>query len=160
VKHYSKKREMLGATQWTGEMTPDVTELTGQRKVHVEGDRQLILGNGWYARVGDWIMSTPEGVSVIGDEVFRRIYEEVDETGRVVTPTDDEHEAAGREFVRELDALLVATLRLSREEHPSTFRDRDALVRNLRHLLEDHAYVAVRRELARIRVKITKELWP
>jgi len=160
TKHYAKKRESIRTVQWTGEMTSDVAELVGQRKVHVEGDRQLVLGAGWFARVGDWIYSTSgEDLSVISDEVFRNVYEEVDETGRVLPPTNDEHEAAGKEFVQKLDDLLAAGLRLTREEHRAIFRDRDQLVRCLRRLLEDHAWVAARREQARIREKIAKELW-
>ena len=161
ARRYAKKREPICAAQWTGEITPDVAELLGERKAHIDGDRQLVLGNGWYARVGDWINSTSgEDLSVIGDEVFRKIYEEVDETGRVLPPGDDEHEAAGREFVRELDVILVAGLRLSREDHPAIFRDRDRLVRTLRCLLEDHAWTAERRERQRVREKIVKELAP
>lgn len=160
MKHYAKKRESVRAAQWTGEMTPDVAELIGERKAHIDGDRQLVRSNGWYARVGDWINSMfGEDLSVIGDEVFRKIYEEVDETGRA-RPSDDEHEAAGREFVRELDVLLVAGLKLSRDEHPDIFRDRDLILRHLRNLLEDHAYTAARRERHRIRNQIAKELTP
>lgn len=161
-KHFAKKREAIRAAQWSGEMTPDVADLIGQRKVHVDSDRQpaqLMLGNGWYARVGDWICSTSgEDLSVISDEVFRNVYEEVDETGRPLPPSDDEHETAGSEFVRELDVLLLAGLKLSREEHPNIFRERDRLVRTLRHLFEDQAYVAARSERQRIKERIVKEI--
>lgn len=161
AKHYAKKREPIRSAQWTGEMTPDVAELIGERKAHLDSDRQLVLGNGWYARVGDWINSpSGEDLSVIGDEVFRSIYEEVDETGRARPPSDAEHEAAGREFARELDVILIAGLRLSREDHAAIFRDRDRLVRTLRCLLEDHAWAAERRERQRVREKIVKELTP
>lgn len=157
---YAKKREVTCATQWTGEMMPAVMELIGQRKVHVDNN-QLILGNGWFARVGDWIMSTSgEDLTVIGDEVFRRIYEEVDDAGRAVPPTDDAHDAAIANFVRELDVLLLAGLKLSREDHPSIFNERSRLARSLGRLLEDEAYTAAREERHRIRDKIAKELTP
>lgn len=159
MKHYAKKRESIRAAQWMGEMTLDVAELIGEHKAHVDDDRQLELGNGWYARVGDWINSTSgEDFAVIGDEVFRKIYEEVDETGRVLPPTDDEHEAAGREFARELDALLVEGLRLSREEHPSIFRGRDRLLHRVRSLLDNERYTAACRERQRIKERIVKEI--
>ena len=158
-RNYAKKRESICAVQWTGEMAPDVAELIGARKVHVDGDRQLVLGNGWYARVGDWIHSTSgEDLSVIGDEVFRNVYEEADETGRPLPPSDDEHEVASREFVRELDALLLAGLKLSLEEHPNIFRERDRLTRTLRQLFEDQAYTAARCERQRIKAMIVKEI--
>lgn len=161
MKHYAKRREPIRAAQWTGELTPGVTELIGQREVHVDGDRQLILGNGWLARVGDWIYSTSgEDLSVVSNEVFCKIYEEVSARGRSVPPTDDEHEAAAREFARELDVLLVAGLKLSREDHPDIFRDRDRLPRTPRGLFEDQAYTAARRERHRIRNQIAKELTP
>lgn len=162
MKHYAKKREAVRAVQWTGAMTADVSELVGERKISIDGDiHQLVLGNGWYARVGDWIYSASgEDLSVLSDEVFRKIYEEVDGSGRALSPTDDEHETAGQEFAQKLDELLVAGLRLSREDHPAIFRGRDQLLRALRGLLQDHGYVAERRELARIREKIKKELWP
>ena len=59
-----------------------------------------------------------------------------------------------KEFVQKLDDLLAASLRLTREEHRAIFRDRDQLVRCLRGLLEDHAWVAARREQARIREQL------
>jgi hypothetical protein len=167
MKHYAKKREAVRAVQWTGSMTPEMTALLElQHSVHIDSARQLVFANatgpGRFAREGDWIVSSSgEDFTVIGDEVFRNVYEEVDETARaLLPPTDDEHEAAGKEFVQKLDDLLAAGLRLTREEHRAIFRDRDQLVRCLRHLLEDHAWVAARREQARIREKIIKELWP
>lgn len=160
IKHYAKKRTPIRAVQWNGEMTPEALDLVGERAVRVDKG-QLEWGRGWEARVGDWIYSTSgEDLAVISDEVFRKVYEEVDETGRAAPPTDDEHEAAGREFVQELDALLLAGLRLAREEHPQIFHNRDQLVRSLRYLLEDHVFIAERRERQRIREKITKELEP
>ena len=163
AKLYAKRREPIHAVQWIGgAKTPELIELLGDRGHYNADSQQLELGNGWYARVGDWITSTSgEDLAVIGDETFRKIYEEVDESGRVLLPSDDEHEAAGREFVRELDVILIAGLRLSREDHhPMIFRDRDRLVRTLRRLLEDHAWTAARRERQRVREKIVKELEP
>lgn len=108
TKHYAKRRENIRAAQWLGEMTPDVAELIGERKAHIEVDRQLVLGNGWYARVGDWINSASgEDLSVIGDEVFRKIYEEVDETGRALPPNDDEREDQGASAVS--DSMAART---------------------------------------------------
>jgi hypothetical protein len=161
TKCYAKKRESVRAVQWHGgEKTPELIELLGQRGHFNAETGQLELGSGWYARPSDWILSASgEDLSVISDEVFRQIYEEVDETGRVM-PSDDEHEAAGQKFVRELDVLLLAGLKLSREEHPSIFRGRDRLVSMLRHLFEDQAYTAARRERHRIRDKIAKDLTP
>ena len=160
MKCFAKRRDVFRAAQWTGAWTPDVEELVGERRAtaRVEADQQLALGRGWYARVGDWLYSMAgEDLSVMSDDQFRKIYEEVDEAGRV-WPTAEEHERAGREFMQELDALLLVGLRVSREEHVAIFRDRDHLMYSLRRLLEDHAYVAAQRELARIRTKINKEL--
>ena len=161
MKHYAKKRDVMRAIQWTGVMTPDVQELIKGRggTVRFDEQQQLQLGSGWYARVGDWIYSmSGEDLSVIIDEVFSKTYEEVDDAGRVMPPSAAEHEQAGREFVQQLDALLADSLRLSREGHPEIFQRRDQLTRTLRRLLEDHAYVAAQRELARIRNKINKDL--
>ena len=161
MKHYAKRREPIRAVQWIGgEKTPELIEMLGERGHYNADSQQLELGNGWYARVGDWITSTSgEDLAVIGAETFRKIYEEVDGTGRVL-PSDDAHETAGREFVRELDGILISGLRLSREDHPVIFRDRDRLVRTLRCLLEDQAWTSERRERQRVREKIVKELAP
>lgn len=160
TKRYAKKREPIRAVQWDGELSPDVVELVGQREVHVDDDRQLIFSNdkgpGRFAQVGDWIYSTSgEDLSLMGDDQFRKIYEEIEST-----PMDEEHEAAAQALVRELDVLLVAGLKLSREDHPDIFRDRDSIQRHLRGLLEDHAYIVARRERHRIRNQIAKELTP
>jgi len=173
VKHYAKKREIFEAAQWTGAMTPVVQSLVEGRSVKatVDDQQQLQLGSGWFARVGDWICWSPSDAhgTVVSDEAFRRAYEEVDEpsaegegaveAGPPRSPTPDEHELAGREFVQKLDDLLTMGLRLSRVDYAGVFRDRDELVRALRRLLEDHAYVARQRETARIRDKIKKDLW-
>jgi hypothetical protein len=163
TKYYAKKRDVMRAVQWTGEMTADVQELIKYREVSVDPQQRLQLGSGWHAwhaRVGDWIYSTSgEDLSVDSDEVFRKTYEAVDDVGRPMPPTADEHENAGREFVEQLDTLLADSLHLSRETHPDIFQRRDRLVRTLRRLLEDHAFVAAqRRELAWIRAKINREL--
>jgi hypothetical protein len=165
TKHYAKKRHPLRAVQWLGEITSDLRELIGDHDSRVDGDRQLVFSNakgpGRFARVGDWIYSTSgEDLSVIGNEEFLKIYEEVDETGRMLPPSDADHEAAAQDFTGKLDALLVDALRLSPGVHPGIWRDRNALLHALQCLLEDHGYVAARRELARIREKIKKELWP
>ena len=105
MKSYAKKRDAVRAVQWTGAMTPEMTELVGeQHSVHVDSNRQLVFSNakgpGRFAREGDWIISTSgEDLTVVGDDVFRTAYEEVDENGRALSSSDDEHEAAGREFV-------------------------------------------------------------
>ena len=159
MKHYAKKRESLRAVQWNGgEKTTDLIELLGERGHYNADSQQLELGNGWYARIADWICSTSgEDLTVIGNEVFLKIYEEVDETERVL-PSNDEHETAGREFVQELDALLIEGLRLSREMHPNIFRGRDRLVRRMYSLLDDERYTAARRERQRIKEQIVKEI--
>lgn len=169
TKRYAKKREPICAVQWLGgENTPELLELLGQRGHYNSDTGQLELGHGWYVRVGDWICSASgEDFAVIGDEVFRSIYEEVDATGRAAPPTENEHgfgvfdgEIAAQRIIRELDVLLLASLKLSREEHPAIFRDRDSILRKLRRLLEDQAYTAARRERHRIRNLIAKELTP
>lgn len=141
TKHYAKKREPVCAVQWLGgEKTAELTALLGQRGYFNAATGKLELGGGWYARPADWILSTSgEDVVVMSDEVFRKLYEEVDEIGLV--PTNDEHETSGNDFVQQLEVLLVTGLRLSREEHLDIFRDRDSIVRGLRRLLEDHALV-------------------
>ena len=161
--NYAKKRDVLRAVQWTGAMTADVEELIKGRRasycISVDAQQHLQLGCGWHARIGDWIYSVSgEDLSVISDEVFRMNYEAVDDAGRPLPPNADEHEQAGREFVQQLDALLADSLHLAREAHQDIFQRRDRLVRTLRRLLEDHAFVAAQRELARIRAKINKEL--
>jgi hypothetical protein len=165
LKHFAKKRESVRAVQWQGEITPDLRELAGDRDLRVDDDRQLMFANakgpGRFAGVGDWIVSTSgEDLFAIGDEVFRAVYEEVDRTGLSLSPTDAEVDKSYTEFVQKLDTLLVDALRLSSEAHHGIWRDRTTLLTKLRHLLEDHGYTAARRELARIRDKITKELWP
>lgn len=163
MKHYAKKRELLTAVQWTGEMTPEVTEFLQGRAVRfavVDGRLEFAnsRGPGRFVDRPDWIMWSSEGLVPVGDADVRRIYDEVDETGRSIPSTGEEHEAAGREFVLELDALLAAGLKLTREEHAKIFADRDRLVRTMRHLMEDHAWHAERRERARIVSRITKEI--
>ena len=167
MKHYAKKRSAVLAAQWTGEMSPEVSAVLGPRATHVEvgADRTLKFagqqGYGRVAQVGDWIYSTSgEDLSLVGDEQFRSSYEEVDEDGRLARPTEDEHEAAANEFVRELDALLLAGLKLSKEEHPDIFRERERLMRKLRHLFEDQSYNASRRTRREIRERIVKDLTP
>ena len=165
MKSYAKKREAVHAAQWTGEMTPAMTALVGERKISIDSDRQLVFANekgcGRFARVGDWIVSfSGEDLTVVGDDQFGKTYEEVDETGRPMPSSDAEHEAAGQEFVRALDVLLIAGLKLSRAEHPSIFHERDRLMSTLRYLFEDQAYTAARRERHQIRDKIAKDLTP
>ena len=164
MKHYAKKREPICAVQWTGEMTAEMAALLGERTKPFIKDRELVFSNvkgpGRFARPGDWIVSTSgEDLAVIGDDVFRKDYEEIDETERP-RPTAEEHEAAGQEFMRELDTLLVAGLKLSREEHATIFRERDRLIRTLSGLLADQSYTAARRERHRIRNKIAEDLTP
>jgi hypothetical protein len=161
MKHFAKRREPIVAVQWTGELTPDMTALIGDRLFHVDGDRQLVFGNakgcGRFACVGDWIVSSSgEDLTVIGNEVFERVYEEVDDTGRSLPPTDAEYELTSRSFVRELDALLVEGLRLSRKEHPNIFLGRDRLLNRVRCLLDDERYRASYREQRRIMAKIAQ----
>jgi len=151
MKHYAKKREPICAVQWTGEMTAEMAALLGERTKPFIKDRELVFSNvkgpGRFARPGDWIVSTSgEDLAVIGDDVFRKDYEEIDETEQ--------------EFVRELDALLVAGLKLSREEHATIFRERDRLIRTLSGLLADQSYTAAHRERHRIRNKIVEDLTP
>lgn len=161
MKHYAKKRSAVAAVQWTGEITAEVQELIGDRSAQIDTDRRLILGNGWFVPVGAWVVSASgEDLFPIGEDDFRQTYEETDATGRARPPTDAEHDAAAREFGRQLDVVLLAGLKLTREEHPSIFRDREQLLRALRHLLEDQSYTAARHERHRIRDKIAKELTP
>lgn len=165
IQSFAKKREAIGAVRWTGEVTPEMTELLGDRSVTVDGDRSLVFSNdkgpGRFARAGDWICSTSgEDLFVVGDEIFRAVYEAVDETGRSLPPTDAEHEAAALDLMREIDVLLVTGLKLSREDHAGIFRDRERIMRTLRHLFEDQAYTAARRERQRIKDRIVKELAP
>jgi len=86
VKHYAKRREPIRAVQWIGgEKTPELIELLGERGHYNADSQQLELGDGWYARIGDWITSTSgEDLAVIGDETFRKIYEEVDAIGQLI----------------------------------------------------------------------------
>lgn len=165
IQSFAKKREAIRAVRWTGEVTPEMKELLGERAGKVEGDRQLVFSNeqgpGRFACAGDWICSTSgEDLFVVGNEVFRDTYEEVDETGRSLPPTDAEHEAAALDLMREIDVLLVEGLKLSREDHSGIFRDRERIMRTLRHLFEDQAYTAARRERQRIKDRIVKELAP
>lgn len=162
IQSFAKKREAVRAVRWTGEVTPEVKELLGGRPITVMGDRQLGFSNttgpGRCAGLGDWICSTSgEDLFVVGDDAFRATYEEVDETCRPL-PTDAEHEAAALDLIREIDAVLVAGLKLSREDHATIFRDRERIMRTLRHLFEDQAYTAARRERQRIKDRIVKDI--
>jgi hypothetical protein len=154
MKHFAKKRKPCCAVQWTGEVTAEMAELVGPRMIQVTQDRLLAFRNskgpGRAASVGDWIVSTSgEDLAIVGDTEFREDYEEIDEIGRPL-PTDEEHEAASQAFVRELDSLLVAGLKLSREEHATIFRERDRLIRTLSGLLADQSSTTARRERHRI----------
>ena len=87
MRTFAKKRESICAAQWTGTMSPEITELLGDHLISVDED-ELVFANakgpGRFARKGDWIgSSSGEDLFVIGDAQFRKIYEEVDETGRV-----------------------------------------------------------------------------
>ena len=84
MKHYAKKREPVRAAQWTGEMTPEMKELLGERPISIDGDRQLVFANakgpGRFARVGDWIVSfSGEDLGLVGADEFRDAYEEAAE---------------------------------------------------------------------------------
>lgn len=164
TKLYAKKREPIPAAQWTGTLTPELAELLGDQLIGANADQQLMFsskkGPSRFAIKGQWIANVPgEGLYVIADDDFRKTFEEVDEAARPM-PTEEQHEDAGVNFVRELDVLLLAGLKLSREDHQAIFTQRDRLVRTLRRLLEDHAYIVARNERHRIRDKFTKELTP
>ena len=88
MKTFAKKREPVCAAQWTGEVTPEITELLGNRLISVDDAESLVFANakgpGRFARKGDWIASASgEDLFVIGDAQFRKIYEEVDGTGAI-----------------------------------------------------------------------------
>ena len=81
MKTFAKKREPIRAVQWTGEMTPEITELISGHLISID-DGQLTFANakgpGRFASKGDWIgSSSGEELFVIGDAQFRKIYEEV-----------------------------------------------------------------------------------
>ena len=84
MRTFAKKREPICAAQWTGEMTPEITELLGAHLISVDKDELVfanVKGPGRFARKGDWIgSSSGEDLFVIGDAQFRKIYEEVDGT--------------------------------------------------------------------------------
>jgi len=163
VKHFAKKRETLTAVQWTGEMTPEMKTFL-EVNAHSFGvvDGRLHFANsrgpGRIVDMGDWVVLTPEGLIPFGDQDLSALYDEVDEAGRSLPPSEKEHEAAGHAFVQALDALLVGSLGLTREFYPKIFLERDRLIRLLRGLLEDHSWEAARRERARIVSRITKEI--
>lgn len=165
MKHYAKKQVLVRAAQWTGKMTPDVAELVDdQHLISVDHNDQLVFHNsqgpGRFARVGDWLLSSSgEDLTVIGDEQFHKIYEEVDENRRSLS-TDEEIEDEAKKLVVALDAILVAGLRLSREGNPDIFRERDRLMHRMRHLFDDVRYTSARQERHRIRNKIAEELTP
>ena len=124
VKHYTKRREPLRAVQWIGgEKTPELIELLGERGHYNADSQQLELGNGWYARVSDWITSTSgEDLAVIGDETFRKIYEEVDAIGQLIHINaqmfDDTIRVLGQQNLNmreQIMALTTANATLCRE---------------------------------------------
>lgn len=167
MRRYIKKSVAFRAARWTGAMTPDVQDLLDHRAEGIVRNEDirvvaeyLKLGKSWSAGPGDWIVSTPDGLTATSDDLFRATFEEIDEASRVVLPTDEEHEAAGQAFTKKLDALLVEGLRLSSEVHAGIWRDRNSLLSLLRGLLDDQAYVAARHERHRIRNMIAKELTP
>jgi hypothetical protein len=146
-------------------MSPAMKELLGERPTFIDGHGELgfanVKGPGRFARVDDWIVSSSgEDLTIVGAEQFGEIYEEVDVTGRPMPPTDEEHEANALMFVRGLDALLVDSLRLSREDQPNLFHERDRLLNRLRQLCDDERYIAALRERHRIRNLFAKELTP
>lgn len=107
MKHFAKKRTLIRAVQWRGEMTPEMRDLIRERAPNVEHADPLNLGNGWEARSGDWIYSTSgEDLAVISDEVFRKIYEEVDETGHTVAlPAPEAASSRARDIYRWMEPL-------------------------------------------------------
>lgn len=164
MKYFAKKREVITAVQWTGEMTAELQALLGDHFLTIDEKQQLIFGNAKGpsrgAVVGDWIGSISGEDFPIGDEQLHKIYEEVTETGRALPPTDAEHDAEYQAFMQKLDDLLVTALRLSPEAHPGIWRDRNKIVSTLRDLLHEHAWVAERNERLRIRKMIDEKLTP
>jgi hypothetical protein len=83
MKSYAKKREHVRAVRWTGEVTPELAAILGDRKYVIGENRQMALGNGWYADVGNWVVSGDSvhkdgfQVVVLSHDVFERVYEEV-----------------------------------------------------------------------------------
>ena len=95
MKIYAKKREAVRAAQWTGEMTPEMKELLGERTISIDGDRQLVFSNskgpGRFACVGDWVVSfSGEDLTLVGADEFRNAYEEVAEFDVFRTPLEIE----------------------------------------------------------------------
>jgi len=85
---YAKKREHVRAVRWTGEVTPEVAAILGSREFVIGENRRMALGNGWYADIGDWIISDDgEKAVVIGNALFESVYEKVSERDedRVIT---------------------------------------------------------------------------
>lgn len=165
MKYFAKKREVIAAVQWTGEMTAELKALLGDRFLSIDEKQLLIFGAGKgpsrAAAVGDWVGSASgEDLFPIGDEQLHKIYEEVTEAGRPLPPTDAEHDMEYQAVLQKLDDLLVNALRLSPEAHPGIWRDRNKIVSVLRDLLHEHGYVAERRERLRIRKLIDEKLTP
>jgi hypothetical protein len=112
--------------------------------------RQLELISGMYANIGDWICASPDGeLFVVENTKFHELYEEIDEAGQ--PPPTAEHEGAVQLLTQGLDTLLIRGLRLSLEENPSIFRERDELLQKFHRLLADTSRAAVRHEQQRIK---------
>ena len=162
MKQYATKRKMIGAVQWTGEMTPEMRDLLGPRSVTWTAT-SLTLGNGSIAYAGDWIYQVflerddsrvPVDLAVMPDVQFCALYEVTDGSA----PTRETHEENYRVFVDTLDALLVDGLRLSREAHADMFGKRTALLRLLHDLFDDERFLARRSERKLVLDKLSKEL--
>jgi hypothetical protein len=133
-------------------MTPDVRELIADRSVRLPDSRQLDLGGGLHACVGGWIVSIAGAdLKVVTDDEFRRLYDEVDDRGRPLPPRED-HAAVYEAFVRCVDDVIAAGLRLSCGDRPAFFRSRDAYVWGVGALIDDAK--------AKITAKLTSEPLP
>lgn len=164
VKHYTKKGDIICAAQWTGTWTDELKELLGDRQVYVEAKDRFRLtwlnlgSNRMVADVGDWIVSSGKGkdIAIVTNAAFRDAFEEV--TVESNAPTADAHEAAGRAFVVAMDKLILESLKLTREDYPQIFHDRDRLARQFRELLRDHAWHAAEEEKQRLHRRIDEVL--
>jgi NTP pyrophosphatase (non-canonical NTP hydrolase) len=80
---YAKKRQYVRAVRWTGEVTPELVAILGDRKFVIGEHHRIAFGIGWTVDVGDWIVSGDSvhkdgfQIVVLSHDVFARVYEEV-----------------------------------------------------------------------------------
>ncbi len=127
-KRYAKKGAVVRAVRWLGKTTAEILEVVGKEPTRAIDGRGHDLGNGWYVKIGDWVVSTPdEKIIVVNDETFQQSYEEVDER-RQLPPVEERAAERAAESTTE-GARAERAAESARVEVPAIFELREMLAR-------------------------------